>query len=199
MADLVDRSVISATGCQVTYDVPVDLPTAPRDRDDVIDDSLHPSVSRAPFTFHLVVLAHVQVAFSCSICIVCDYVTSMGEFRTERISVGMQWHMTVALWHCDTDSEWPLNYSVTVVRHVHYTSRCHCRWPDITPRTYPPVTGHGSDAAGRTPFPVTEKDIVHCVLILQAVMSLGFRPALPLTGGGSDPGVMSRGCYVRQS
>ena len=41
--------------------------------------------------------------------------------------------------------------------------------------------------AFRTPFPVTENDIVHCVLILQGVMSWGFRLALPLTGG-SDPG-----------
>ena len=34
----------------------------------------------------------------------------------------------------------------------------------------------------RTPFPVTENDIVHCVLILHGVMSWGFHPALPLTG-----------------
>jgi len=49
--------------------------------------------------------------------------------------------------------------------------------------------------AFRTPVPVTENDIVHCVIILEGVIYLGFRPALPLTGG-SDPrgyvrGVMS--------
>ena len=37
-----------------------------------------------------------------------------------------------------------------------------------------------------------KRQIVHCVLILQGVMSGGFRPTLPLTGG-SDPGVMSGG------
>jgi len=35
--------------------------------------------------------------------------------------------------------------------------------------------------AFKAPFPVTENDIVHCVLILQ-----GFRPALPLTGGSDN-------------
>jgi len=40
--------------------------------------------------------------------------------------------------------------------------------------------------------------IVHCVLIIQGVMSWGFRPALPLTGG-SDPEGLYRGVYVCQS
>jgi len=44
----------------------------------------------------------------------------------------------------------------------------------------------------QNPFPVTENDIVHCVLIVQVVMLWGFRPALPLRGG-SDPGGMSGG------
>jgi len=44
----------------------------------------------------------------------------------------------------------------------------------------------------QNPFTETENDIVHCVLILQGVMSWEFRPALPLAGG-SDPGGMSGG------
>jgi len=42
-----------------------------------------------------------------------------------------------------------------------------------------------------TPFPVTENDIVHRALILQGVMSWGFCPALPLTGGFWPGGIMS--------
>jgi len=45
----------------------------------------------------------------------------------------------------------------------------------------------------QNPFPVTENDIVHCVLILQ-----GLLPALPLTGG-SDPVGYVRAVYVLQS
>jgi len=48
----------------------------------------------------------------------------------------------------------------------------------------------------RTPFSVTENDIVHCVLILQGVMSYGFHPVLPLTGG-SDPGGVTSGVGLR--
>ena len=44
--------------------------------------------------------------------------------------------------------------------------------------------------AFRTPFPVTENDIVHCVLILQG-LSWGFHLALPLTGGFWPRGFMS--------
>ena len=47
--------------------------------------------------------------------------------------------------------------------------------------------------AFRTPFPVTENDIVHCVLILQGIMSWGFI-RLCHWQGGSDAG-----SYVRQS
>ena len=51
---------------------------------------------------------------------------------------------------------------------------------------------------GSEPFPVSENDIVHCVIILQGFMSWGFRLALPLTGGFRPMGLCS-GFYVRQS
>ena len=76
----------------------------------------------------------------------------------------------------------------------------HRRLESVTPGHNPlvqnPLTGvlcpgvyvrQSWNLAFRTPFPVTENDIIHCVLILQGVMSWGFRPTLPLTGG-SDPG-----------
>ena len=46
------------------------------------------------------------------------------------------------------------------------------------------------------PFPVTENDIVHCVLILQGLCSGGF--VRPCHTGGSDPEGYVRG-YIRQS
>jgi len=46
----------------------------------------------------------------------------------------------------------------------------------------------------QNPFPVTENDIIHCVLILQGGYVLGVSSGLATDPGGSDPGgVMSGG------